>query len=247
VASSKFFEERSDQSEIKARIVQKYFFAWARVIIPSAKKGDGKIAYIDLYAGPGRYKDGAASTPLLVLEKATEDKDLSQMLVSMFNDVDKERSDTLANEIAALPKIEKLKYKPVVRNNAVAQDAEDYFIWMGVSVENADYVWRIDHLRHSGAAVKFLSLEPLLGPLEHLDLRLIDWAIVGGESGPGARPVAVEWIRSIRDQCRSSDVAFHFKQWGGSNKKRTGRVLDGRTWDELPARSASRTLDLAIG
>jgi protein gp37 len=107
-------------------------------------------------------------------------------------------------------------------------------IWMGVSVESADYTGRIDLLRQSGAAVKFLSLEPLLGPLDDLDLRGIDWVIAGGESGPGARPMEQQWVRSIRDQCRAAEVAFHFKQWGGTNKKRAGRNLDGRTWDDLP-------------
>jgi protein gp37 len=81
-----------------------------------------------------------------------------------------------------------------------------------------------------------LSLEPLLGPLDNLNLEDIDWAIAGGESGPGARPMNAEWVRSIRDQCNTANVAFHFKQWGGVNKKKTGRVLDGRTWDEYPAR-----------
>jgi protein gp37 len=109
-------------------------------------------------------------------------------------------------------------------------------VWLGTSVENADYVDRIDQLRRTPAAVKFLSLEPLLGPLEGLDLKGIDWAIAGGESGPSARPMEPEWVRSIRDQCIKAKVAFHFKQWGGVNKKRTGRVLDGRTWDQLPKR-----------
>jgi protein gp37 len=107
-------------------------------------------------------------------------------------------------------------------------------VWMGVSVENSDYTWRIDHLRRTPAAIKFLSLEPLLGPLDQLDLRGIDWAIAGGESGPGARPMDPEWVRSIRDQCLQSQVAFHFKQWGGVNKKRAGRMLDGRVWNEWP-------------
>jgi len=105
-----------------------------------------------------------------------------------------------------------------------------------VSVENEDFEWRIDCLRRTSAAIKFLSLEPLLGPLDNLNLTNIDWAIAGGESGPGARPMNAEWVRSIRDQCNAADVAFHFKQWGGVNKKKTGRVLDGRTWDEFPAR-----------
>lgn len=107
-------------------------------------------------------------------------------------------------------------------------------IWMGVSVENADYVGRIDDLRLTDAAVKFLSLEPLIGDVGKIKLDEIDWAIAGGESGPGARFMDPEWVRSIRDQCLANGVAFHFKQWGGVNKKKTGRVLDGRTWDELP-------------
>lgn len=111
-------------------------------------------------------------------------------------------------------------------------------VWLGVSVESSEYEWRIDCLRRTGAAVKFLSLEPLLGPLDSLNLDGIDWAIAGGESGPSARPMPAEWVRSIRDQCKAARVAFHFKQWGGVNKKRTGRTLDGRTWDELPKRNA---------
>jgi len=107
-------------------------------------------------------------------------------------------------------------------------------IWMGVSVENEDYVERIDHLRETAAHVKFLSLEPLLGPLRRLKLRGIDWVIVGGKSGPGARPIDPAWVTDIRDQCLRAGVAFFFKQWGGAQKKRTGRELEGRTWDELP-------------
>jgi protein gp37 len=109
-------------------------------------------------------------------------------------------------------------------------------VWMGVSVENAKYTFRINDLRQTKAAVRFLSLEPLLGPLPDLKLNGIDWVIVGGESGPGARPIQKAWFRDIRDQCRRASVAFHFKQWGGVFKKRTGRELDGRTWDDLPAR-----------
>jgi protein gp37 len=107
-------------------------------------------------------------------------------------------------------------------------------IWMGVSVESDDYTFRIDHLRASQAAVKFLSLEPLLGPLPRLNLNGIDWAIVGGESGPGARPMPEPWVVDIRNQCQRAGVPFFFKQWGGVNKKRAGRLLDGRTWDEMP-------------
>jgi protein gp37 len=111
--------------------------------------------------------------------------------------------------------------------------------WMGVSVENQDYTFRIDHLRQTRAYIKFLSLEPLLGPLPNLDLRGIDWVIVGGESGPGARPVAKDWVLDIRDQCLAAGVPFFFKQWGGVRKKRQGRLLQGRTWDEMPRRATS--------
>jgi protein gp37 len=107
-------------------------------------------------------------------------------------------------------------------------------VWMGVSVESKKYVSRIDHLRRTGAQTKFLSLEPLLGPLENLDLAGIDWAIVGGESGFGARSMSHTWVTSIRDQCLDADVAFFFKQWGGVQKKRNGRLLEGRTWDQMP-------------
>lgn len=107
-------------------------------------------------------------------------------------------------------------------------------IWMGVSVENEKYQFRIDELRQTGAAVKFLSLEPLLGPLPKLSLSGIDWVIVGGESGPGARPIRKEWVTSIRDQCAAAGVSFFFKQWGGVNKKKAGRMLDGRYYDEMP-------------
>ncbi len=105
---------------------------------------------------------------------------------------------------------------------------------MGVSVEKESYTYRIDHLRQTHAHTKFLSLEPLLGPLPDLDFTGIDWAIVGGESGPGARPMEPEWVTDIRDQCRRAQVPFFFKQWGGVHKNRTGRELDGRTWDEMP-------------
>ncbi|MEX1042519.1 MAG: phage Gp37/Gp68 family protein [Pirellulaceae bacterium] len=118
-------------------------------------------------------------------------------------------------------------------------------VWMGVSVESQKYTVRIDHLRKTGAAIKFLSLEPLIGPLLDLDLQGIDWAIAGGESGPGARPVLAQWLIDIRDQCLVAEVAFFFKQWGGVNKKRTGRLLEGRTWDEMPRCAESLSLAAA--
>jgi protein gp37 len=111
-------------------------------------------------------------------------------------------------------------------------------IWMGVSVENANYAERMDHLRRTGAHVKFLSLEPLLGPLPKLNLRGIHWVIVGGESGPNARPMDPAWVTDLRNQCRRADVAFFFKQWGGVQKNKTGRTLEGRTWDQMPEQHA---------
>lgn len=107
-------------------------------------------------------------------------------------------------------------------------------IWMGVSVENSDYMFRIDDLRGTNAHTKFLSLEPLLGPLPNMNLSNIDWAIVGGESGPGARPMEESWVIDIKHQCQNAGVAFFFKQWGGVNKKRTGRLLQGQVWNEMP-------------
>lgn len=112
-------------------------------------------------------------------------------------------------------------------------------IWMGVSVENADYTFRIDHLRQTEANVKFLSLEPLIGRLPQLNLEGMDWVIVGGESGPGARVMNKEWVLDIRDQCVAANVPFFFKQWGGTNKKRAGRELEGRFWNEMPTLAAA--------
>lgn len=114
-------------------------------------------------------------------------------------------------------------------------------VWMGVSVENSNYKYRIDHLRQTSARIKFLSLEPLLGPLGELDLSAIHWVIVGGESGPNARPIHKDWVVEIREQCIQAEVAFFFKQWGGKSKKQAGRELDGRTWDEWPDYSAPVT------
>ena len=107
-------------------------------------------------------------------------------------------------------------------------------VWIGVSVENDLYIPRIDQLREVPASIRFLSLEPLLGPLPDLDLRGIQWVIVGGESGPRARPMEPEWATEIRDQCVRAAVPFFFKQWGGSNRKAAGRRLDGREWNQMP-------------
>lgn len=125
--SEPFFEESQEQSEIKSMIIAKYFLAWARVIKGTAKKQGNNIAYIDLFAGPGRFGDGAISTPLLVLERALEDPDLCRMLVTIFNDVDSDHSRTLEKEIAALPNIDKLCHKPVVKNEEVGEDIVKMF------------------------------------------------------------------------------------------------------------------------
>jgi protein gp37 len=107
-------------------------------------------------------------------------------------------------------------------------------IWMGVSVEDQRVQFRIDHLRRCGAHIKFLSLEPLLGPLPDLDLTGIHWVIVGGESGRNPRPMKEEWVEDIRQQCARANVAFFFKQWGGINKKAAGRILNGEIYSEMP-------------
>jgi protein gp37 len=107
-------------------------------------------------------------------------------------------------------------------------------IWMGVSVENSDYAFRADLLRTTDAHVKFLSIEPLLGPLSAFRLEGIDWVIVGGESGPGARLMKEEWVVEIKEKCLQADVPFFFKQWGGFHKKKAGKTLQGRTWEQMP-------------
>jgi protein gp37 len=117
-------------------------------------------------------------------------------------------------------------------------------IWMGVTVEKARYVHRIDLLRAIPATVRFLSLEPLLGPLSNLELGNIDWVIVGGESGAGARPLKAEWVTDIRDQCLKASVAFFFKQWGGVRKKAAGRELQGRIWDQWPAMKLETAMNI---
>lgn len=107
-------------------------------------------------------------------------------------------------------------------------------IWIGVTVENQENVTRIDFLRKVNANVKFLSIEPLIGRIDYLDLENIDWVIVGGESGPGARPMDEDWVLKIKRQCQIQDTAFFFKQWGGTNKRKNGRLLEGQTWNEMP-------------
>ncbi|HOS00120.1 MAG TPA: phage Gp37/Gp68 family protein [Prolixibacteraceae bacterium] len=107
-------------------------------------------------------------------------------------------------------------------------------LWMGVTVENADVIYRIDHLRNTGARVKFLSCEPLLTAIPDMNLQNIDWVIVGGESGRTPRPIKPEWVEQIKLQCQNHNTAFYFKQWGGTNKKKNGRLLDGKEYNEMP-------------
>jgi protein gp37 len=115
-------------------------------------------------------------------------------------------------------------------------------VWLGVSVENPRFFWRIESLRSVPAKVRFLSLEPLLAPMPSLPLEGISWVIVGGESGPDCRPMKAEWVREIRDQCAQAHVPFFFKQWGGARKDLKGRVLDGRVWSAMPEVTAARSL-----
>jgi protein gp37 len=120
-------------------------------------------------------------------------------------------------------------------------------VWLGVSVESAAYAWRVHQLRTIPAAVRFVSAEPLLGPLDSVELADIHWVITGGESGPKSRPCKPEWVRSLRDRCREGGIAFFHKQWGGRTPKAGGRLLDGRTWDELPTGSAHPVLPFGGG
>jgi protein gp37 len=136
-----------------------------------------------------------------------------------------------------------LTKRPEIAARFAGELTWSYNIWMGTSVENMLVMHRVDSLRKIPAAVRFLSLEPLLGPLPRLALHGIDWVIVGGESGPGARPMHSGWVEQLRDRCVAQGVPFFFKQWGGVNKKRTGRLLGGRTWDEMPNHFAGRGSD----
>lgn len=119
-------------------------------------------------------------------------------------------------------------------------------VWMGVSVEDSRVLQRIDDLRQVPAAIRFLSCEPLIGALDPLDLTQIDWVIVGGESGPGARPMHMQWVEAIRQECERSGVLFFFKQWGGVNKRRNGRELNGRTYDDIPTRAMERSFSTSF-
>lgn len=130
-------------------------------------------------------------------------------------------------------------FQVLTKRAEILQDYSKYLnwtknIWMGVTVENQEYTNRIDSLRETNANVKFLSIEPLISEITNINLSDIDWVIVGGESGPGARPMLKEWVLKIKDQCIKQDAPFFFKQWGGTNKKKAGRLLEGKIWEEMP-------------
>jgi len=136
------------------------------------------------------------------------------------------------------------QYQVLTKRSERLLDLNKHLNWadnilMGVSVESSDYYSRIDDLRRTTAKTKFLSIEPLLGPLSKLNLKGIDWVIVGGESGPGSRPMDEKWVIDIKQQCLKSNTPFFFKQWGGVNKKRNGRLLEGKTWDQMPSALAT--------
>ncbi|MXY42927.1 MAG: DUF5131 family protein, partial [Dehalococcoidia bacterium] len=139
---------------------------------------------------------------------------------------------------AVLEVLQLLNYgSPLMRDylrRRYGSDLTPRHIWCGVSVEDNKATARIRHLQDAPITTRFLSIEPLLGPVGDIDIEGVSWVIVGGESGPGARPMDADWVREIRDNCLSSEVPFFFKQWGGVFKKRTGRILDGRTWDQMP-------------
>jgi len=120
-------------------------------------------------------------------------------------------------------------------------------VWQGVSIESQPYTKRVTALRKVPATVRFLSVEPLLGPIANLPLDGVHWVIVGGESGPRHRPIKPEWVREIRKQCLTAKVPFFFKQWGGRTPKSGGRILDGRTWDQMPAVESNRSLSFSVG
>lgn len=199
------------------------------------------------YAGTTRYSGGRSKwTGTIVIDKTAIDipkkwKAGKLIFVNSMSDLfhDDVPLRLIQEVFTTMKETPQHTYQVLTKRGERLQSLSDYLpwsknVWMGVSVESVEYTWRISCLRQTGVHTKFLSLEPLLGPLEGLNLKNIDWAIAGGESGPGSRTMNIDWVRSIRDQCCEAGVAFHFKQWGGVNKKRSGRVLDGRTWDEFP-------------
>lgn len=182
----------------------------------------------DLLDQPRRWRQ-----PRTVFVNSMSDLFHKDVPISFIRDVFDTISDTPQHQYQILTKRSK-------RLAAVADKLEwPANLWMGVSVENERYRFRVDHLREVPSAVRFLSCEPLLGPIPELHLDRIDWVIAGGESGPRARPMMLPWVSDLRDQCTTAGVAFFFKQWGGRTPKAGGRELDGRTWDDMPRRASA--------
>jgi protein gp37 len=148
--------------------------------------------------------------------------------------------DIIIDLIDIMRKAERHTFQVLTKRSGRLKEIDKFIswpenVWVGVSVENKNVLFRVHDLLETNSKIKFLSLEPLLGPIPKLPQKGVDWVIVGGESGPGARPMNKEWVQDIRDQCKSSNTPFFFKQWGGFNKKKNGRKLDGRTWNQMPS------------
>ncbi len=214
-----------------------------------ATKKASKRYYVDGFAGPGsnlidgKERDGSPLIALNASEACTHyflverKRDLYKQLSSRINEHIRVKLVNLKrgnfNELVDdIFQILTKRHERLVELAPLLPWPDN--VWMGISVENQKYVHRVDYLRQVPAKVRFLSCEPLLGPLE-LNLTDIHWVITGGESGPKHRPVKEEWVRSIRDQCQKAEVSFFHKQWGGTRPKSNGRMLDGRTWDDFPA------------
>ena len=230
-----------DSSRVKRQMVTEYFDYYMRVMARN-----GKIAgYVDLFAGPGIYGGGEESIPILICKQVVSDARLRASVKLWFNEGDPENFGN-QQVFSTMRRAHWHQFQVLTKRSGrlLALDEQIDWppnVWMGVSVESAPYKSRIDHLRKTSAAVKFLSLEPLIDDLGTLDLENIDWVIVGGESGPGARPIEKAWVDGICRKCMAAKVPFFFKQWGGVQKKRTGRKLNGRTYDEMPLSSTAPT------
>jgi len=193
--------------------------------------------------GQENYRNGfKVTTHEHMLEKPSQWRKPKMIFVNSMSDLfHKDIPDTFISEtFDVMRQNEKHTFQVLTKRAERLEYLSPYLswpknVWMGVSIETEDYLFRLNHLRRTLAAVKFISIEPLLGPINNLDLTGIDWVIVGGESGPGARPIKKEWVAEIRDKCLTIDVPFFFKQWGGTRKKVSGRELNGRTWDQFPA------------
>ena len=194
--------------------------------------GFGLTLHPDTLAAPVAWR-----APRLIFVNSMSDLFHPEVPLGFIQDVFEVMADTPQHTYQILTKRSK-------RLAAVAPDLRwPPNVWMGVSVETERYAFRIDHLRSVGAAIRFVSAEPLLGPLPRLNLEGIHWLIVGGESGPGARPMAKTWARNLRDQCHTAGVAFFFKQWGGRTPKSNGRELDGISHDEIPITNPTKMRD----